>query len=78
MLPPGRVRLTNGRCERVRVAHEYDRNRRGRAPGRLGVDGARCHDDIDLETTSSSASSRIRSGLPSAHLYSMATVRPST
>jgi hypothetical protein len=36
-------------AERVRVTHEYDRNRRGRSLSRRGVDGARCHDDIDLE-----------------------------
>jgi hypothetical protein len=36
-------------AERVRVTHEYDWNRRGRSLNRLGVDGARCHDDIDLE-----------------------------
>jgi hypothetical protein len=36
-------------AERVRVTHEYDWNRRGRSLSRLGVDGARCHDDIDLE-----------------------------
>ena len=35
--------------ERVRVAHENDRNRRGRSLSRRGVDGTRCHDDIDLE-----------------------------
>src|SRR4029079_9867562 len=36
-------------AERVRVTHEYDRDRRGRSLSRSGVDGARCHDDIDLE-----------------------------
>ena len=36
-------------ADRVRVAHEYDGNRRGRSLGRPGVDGTRCHDDMDLE-----------------------------
>ena len=50
MLPPGRARLATWlTAERVRVTYEYDRNRRGRSLSRLGVDGARCHDDIDLE-----------------------------
>ena len=50
MLPPGRARLRHmAAAERVRVTHEYDRNRRGRSLSRRGVDGARCHDDIDLE-----------------------------
>src|SRR3990172_8185575 len=35
--------------ERIRVAHEYDGNRRGRSLGRPSVDGTRCDDDIDLE-----------------------------
>ena len=50
MLPPGRARLRHmATAERVRVTYEYDRDRRGRSLSRLGVDGARCHDDIDLE-----------------------------
>ena len=36
-------------AERVRVTHEYDRDRRGGSLSRRGVDGARCHDDIDLK-----------------------------
>ena len=36
-------------AERVRVTHEYDRNRRGRSLSRGSVDGTRGHDDIDLE-----------------------------
>src|SRR5262245_66284445 len=36
-------------AERVRMAHEDDGNRRGRLLGRLGVDGAWRHDNIDLE-----------------------------
>src|SRR5262245_55824795 len=36
-------------ADRVRVAHEYDGNRRGRLLGCRSVDGTRCHDDIDLE-----------------------------
>ena len=36
-------------AERVRVTREYDRNGGGRLPGRCGVDGARRHDDVDLE-----------------------------
>jgi hypothetical protein len=37
-------------AERVRVTHEYDRNRRGRSLSRLGVDGTRSYDDVDLES----------------------------
>ena len=50
MLPPGLVEVRHmAAAERVRVTHEYDWNRRGRSLSRLGVDGARRHDDIDLE-----------------------------
>src|ERR1041385_4607280 len=36
-------------ADRVRVAREDDRNRRGRSLGRPGVDGCRRDNEIDLE-----------------------------
>ena len=39
-----------GHCRPAcRVSREHDRNRRDPPPGRSGLDGARCHDQIDLE-----------------------------